>query len=80
MTMINVQQINDPSLVAPHFKSVPAIDMSGGSPKEFDCGAIISELLFKVQKDSSIFWVGAAVPLGTFDFTRTQVFFHPTVQ
>jgi hypothetical protein len=30
----------------------------------------IHELLFKVTKDATVFWVGAAVPFGTTDFTR----------
>jgi hypothetical protein len=39
----------------------------------------IHELLLEVRKAQSVFWVGAAVPKGTTDFTRAQVFFHPTV-
>ncbi|HVK14813.1 MAG TPA: hypothetical protein VM597_39110, partial [Gemmataceae bacterium] len=42
--------------------------------------AEIHELLFKVQKGGRVFWVGAAVPKGTTDFTRTQILFHPTVR
>jgi hypothetical protein len=37
----------------------------------------IHELLLKVQKGGSTFWVGAAVPKGTTDFTKAQIFFHP---
>jgi hypothetical protein len=32
------------------------------------------------MKDGAVFWVGAAVPFGTTDFTKIQVFFHPTVR
>jgi hypothetical protein len=41
--------------------------------------AEIHELLFEVRRAGSVFWVGVAVPKGTTDFTRAQVFFHPTV-
>jgi hypothetical protein len=41
--------------------------------------ADIHELLFEVRRETSVFWVGVAVPKGTTDFTRAQVFFHPTV-
>jgi hypothetical protein len=34
----------------------------------------------KIRKSGSVFWMGAAVPENTADFTRAQVFFHPTVQ
>jgi hypothetical protein len=40
---------------------------------------VIHELLFRVETDQGRFWVGAAVPAGTTDFSRAQVFFHPTV-
>ena len=39
----------------------------------------IHDLLFEMKKDSTTFWVGASVPEGTVDFTKVQVFFHPTV-
>jgi hypothetical protein len=41
--------------------------------------AEIHEFLFEVRKAGSLFWVGAAIPKGTTDFTRVQVYFHPTV-
>jgi hypothetical protein len=41
--------------------------------------ATIQEFLFKVEKDGSVFWVGAAVPQNATDLTRAQVYFHPTV-
>jgi hypothetical protein len=37
----------------------------------------VSEFLFKIVKNGSIFWVGAAVPEGTTDFSRVYIFFHP---
>jgi hypothetical protein len=39
----------------------------------------IRDLLFETRKDGGIYWVGAAVPDGVSDFTKVQVFFHPTV-
>ena len=32
-----------------------------------------------MQKDGATYWVGAAVPLGTVDFSKVQVYYHPTV-
>jgi hypothetical protein len=37
----------------------------------------ISELLFKIEKNGAVFWVGACVPAGTQDFSRAYIFFHP---
>jgi hypothetical protein len=39
----------------------------------------MSEFLFKMLKDGEIYWIGAAVPAGTADFSKVQIFFHPTV-
>lgn len=54
--------------------------MQGQFLEEMPLTTTIQEFLFTVNKNSNIFWVGAAVPLGTLDFTKMQVFFHPTVQ
>ena len=35
------------------------------------------EFRFKIEKGGAVFWVGAAVPKGTTDFSRMYVFFHP---
>jgi hypothetical protein len=45
----------------------------------FSAAARIHEYLFEVRRGPNKFWVGAAVPEGTTDFTQAQVFFHPTV-
>jgi hypothetical protein len=37
----------------------------------------IHEFLFEIEKDGATFWIGAAVPAGTTDFTQATVFFHP---
>jgi hypothetical protein len=81
--LMNVTQVLSPASTTPHsvtrwpvcnpvseggkFKAIPSFSST------------IHELLFRVEKDSSVFWVGAAVPFGTIDFTKAQVFFHPTV-
>ena len=39
---------------------------------------IFWRFLFKVEKDGQIYWVGVSVPPLTTDFTRLQVFLHPT--
>lgn len=52
---------------------------SDKSPLAFiDVAASIQRFRFEVRKGSARFWVGAAVPDGTADFARAQVFFHPT--
>ncbi|MEV5054344.1 hypothetical protein [Arthrobacter sp. LAR12-1-1.1] len=53
--------------------------MQGDFLTEMPLKTAIQEFLFRLEKDGSIFWVGVALPLGTTDFTRVQVFFHPTV-
>ncbi|MBL8587823.1 MAG: hypothetical protein JNK46_04785 [Methylobacteriaceae bacterium] len=37
----------------------------------------IHEFLFEIEKGGATFWVGAAVPAGTTDFSRAYVYFHP---
>lgn len=78
---ITVTQVNPLSLTIPHVVTNQVIKpvMQGNMLEEMPLTATIHELLFKVTKDGAVFWVGAAVPLGTTDFTRIQVFFHPTV-
>lgn len=78
---ITVTQTNPLPLVLPHLVSNPVIRpaMAGNLLDEMALPATIHELLFKVVKDSEVFWVGAAVPVGTLNFSKVQVFFHPTV-
>jgi hypothetical protein len=68
---ITVTQTNPLSLTMPQ--------MQGEFLEEVQLTATIHEFLFKVTKDSHVFWVGVAVPFGTTDFSQIQVFFHPTV-
>lgn len=78
---ITVTQTNPVNLTLPHEVTNQVINplMQGDFLEESTLTTTIHELLFKVSKDSSVFWVGAAIPVGTTDFTKIQVFFHPTV-
>ena len=78
---ITVTQNNPLSLTLPHAVTNQVINpvIQGNFLEEMPLPTTIHELLFKVTKDGTVFWVGAAVPFGTTDFTRIQVFFHPTV-
>jgi hypothetical protein len=78
---ITVTQHNPLSLTLPHNVMNPVIKpvMQGNFLEEMPLTTTIHELLFKVTKNGTVFWVGAAVPFGTTDFTKIQVFFHPTV-
>jgi hypothetical protein len=86
---ITVTQHNPPSQTLPHPVTYPDPGvprgkvikpvMQGNFLEEMELTTTIHELLFKVTKDGTVFWVGVAVPFGTADFTKIQVFFHPTV-
>jgi hypothetical protein len=52
---------------------------AGGLFQEIQQTGTINEFLFEMRKDGAIYWIGAAVPQGTSDFSKVQVFFHPTV-
>ncbi len=53
--------------------------MQGNVFNETTLTTTIHEFLFKIEDDQSVYWIGAAVPFGTIDFTKAQIFFHPTV-
>ena len=83
---IVVTQKNPAALAAAHSASHPAVIpqivmMPAASFRFTQISATedIHEFLFEGQKGGAIFWVGAAVPKGTTDLLRAQVFFHPTV-
>ncbi|GAB7035770.1 hypothetical protein AB0G35_15335 [Streptomyces sp. NPDC021749] len=78
---ITVTQTNPLTLTLPHVVTNPVIKpvMQGDFLEEIQLTTTIHEFLFKVTKDNRVFWVGVAVPFGTIDFSRIQVFFHPTV-
>jgi hypothetical protein len=75
-------QKNPISKVLPHpTKELPVIKpaMQGDFLEQMSLTTTIHELLLKVTKNGTVFWVGAAVPIGTTNLTKIQVFFHPTV-
>jgi hypothetical protein len=83
---ILVTQVNPSSLTTAHSVMnpvvVPPVTTSPGPSFRFNqlpAPAEIHEFLFKIRKGGEVFWLGAAVPKSTTDFTRSQVFFHPTV-
>ena len=58
----------------------PPLNAIGRPPLPYAQGyqsSRIRQFLFQVRKDSFHYWVGAAVPENTADFTRAQVYFHP---
>jgi hypothetical protein len=78
---ITVTQTNPTTMTLPHDVTNAVIKpvMQGSFLEEEPLTTTIHDLLFKVTKDSAVFWVGVAVPFGTTDLTKIQVFFHPTV-
>lgn len=78
---IDFRQTNAGDLTSPHAVTQMVISpLSAGSLfQEIPQTGTISEFLFEMRKDGGVYWIGAAVPAGTTDFTKTQVFFHPTV-
>ena len=77
------RQTNPPGLTQVHTVSNPVIrplTMMNRKLEVFQLETRCREFLFEINKNGNIFWVGACVPDGTFDFTRVQVFFHPTVK
>jgi hypothetical protein len=87
VSKIVLTEHNDPALAAAHGVTRPVVlpSVLTSPPDSFrfvqaNPPAEIHEFLFKLTKGTSVFWVGAAVPKGATDFTRAQVFFHPTVK
>jgi hypothetical protein len=77
---IEIHQTNRDELARPHNGVAWAIpSLNSFMLREAPLEETIRELLFQIRKDGQTYWVGAAVPEGTTDFTRAQVFFHPTV-
>ena len=81
MTTISLRQTNPESLTAVHNVRQMVISplMSGDLFQEIAQTGSIREFLFEMRKDGAVYWIGAAVPQGTADFSKVQVFFHPTV-
>jgi hypothetical protein len=78
---ISLTQTNPPSWVAAQERITPVISplALGSKLNEIVVKPKLHNLLFRLQKNADTFWVGAAVPEGTTDFSQVQVFFHPTV-
>ncbi|MGW6459145.1 hypothetical protein ACWF94_25020 [Streptomyces sp. NPDC055078] len=78
---ITVSQSNPVALTRAHPVTHPVIKPvpAGGLLEEFPLTTTIHELLLKVTKGDATYWIGAAVPFGTTDFSKAQVFFHPAV-
>ena len=81
MATFRFSQRNPPNLTA--FHDVPQKVISPlsmlGFYQEIDQTGSIAEYLFQMDKDGVTYWIGAAVPQGTGDFSKVQVYFHPTV-
>jgi hypothetical protein len=75
------RQTNPEVLTAKHKVTNPVILplTLGNKLQQVDLEADVQEYLFEITKDGNTFWVGACVPPACIDFTRVQVFFHPTV-
>lgn len=78
---ITFRQTNDATLTGAHnvTRQVLSPLVSGGRFHETRSTSSIHEFLFEMRKDGGAYWVGAAVPRDTSDFTQAHVFFHPTV-
>jgi hypothetical protein len=77
---LTIREVINPT-AAPRLVTNPVTSLItvGSMLSEQPLTTTIHEFLFEVTKNGSVFWVGAAVPVGTTDFTRTQVYFHPMV-
>ena len=78
---ISLRQTNPANLTVAHDVTQMVISpvLVGGLLQEFSQTGSIQELLFEMRKDGAVYWIGAAVPRGTTEFSKVQVFFHPTV-
>jgi hypothetical protein len=80
--MITFRQTNPASKTDPHAVTQQVISplSAGGLLQEITQTGTIREFLFEMTKDGETYWIGAAVPQGTVDFSKVHVFFHPTVR
>lgn len=76
-----IQQTNGPDLAEEHSDEYPVLSplSAGGKFHTFPVAPTYRNLLFRVEKGGRVFWIGAAVPKGTADFTKVQVYLHPSV-
>jgi hypothetical protein len=80
-TPIELRQVNPEAGTKPHLVTNPGISplAEGNFLQQIAVEATIRNLLFQMRKDGQVYWVGAAIREGGADFTKAQVFFHPTV-
>ena len=78
--MITFRQTNSGDRTSAHTVPQKVISplQAGNLLQEMDQSGTIREFLFEMTKDGHVYWIGAAVPSGTSDFSKVQVFFHPT--
>lgn len=78
---IEFRQTNSAARTNPHAVTNPVISplATGDFLQQIPLTTSIREFLFEMRKDGAVYWVGVAVPDGATDFTKAQVFFHPTV-
>jgi hypothetical protein len=74
------QRVAAPTFKIPNAVSPPVISSPNKQFRftEFKPQADFHDLLIEVKKGGRVFWVGAAVPKGTTDFSRAQMFFTPS--
>jgi hypothetical protein len=78
---IEFRQTNPPEGTNPHLVTNPGLSplAAGNFFQQITVESTIRNLLFEMRKDGEVYWVGAAIQGGGTDFTKAQVFFHPTV-
>ncbi len=78
---IRFRQMNPENLTKVHDVTQNVISplSIGNDFQEIAQKGSIREFLFEMRKDNHVYWIGVAVPQGTSNFSKTQVFFHPTV-
>jgi len=76
-----VQQMNPPALADDHHASYNVVSPLAAGNKYYmiPIEPYYRNLLFRVEHNGRVFWIGAGVPSGTQDFNKVQVYFHPTV-
>src|SRR5215469_12784781 len=70
--MITFRQINSAGQTSAHDVSQMVISplQAGNLLQEIKQSGSIREFLFEMTKDGHVYWIGAAVPAGTTDFSK----------
>lgn len=89
LKVLRIRQTLGKDMTDAHATQIPAVSLGSLMPflftrfdpkaklREEMAKATIHELLFEIEKDGVTFWVGAAIPAGTMDFSRAYIYFHP---